>query len=167
MAVGQLFSQRFGYAVHALAYMASKPEGEITTLPELADWMQQLWPSASRTYLSTVLQQLARAGILRSHRGVAGGYSLAKRPAEITLRDVYIAMEGVRVDRCGLSLEAQCPRTGICNLSRRIASIEDEFLTLLDKHRLSAVARDLELRGNATGRNDRRTGGRKRARSRR
>lgn len=36
MAIGQFFSQRFGYGVHALAFIARKPHGELTTLPELA-----------------------------------------------------------------------------------------------------------------------------------
>ena len=54
MAVGQFFSQRFGYAVHALAFVARKPAGELATLPEVADWMRTIWPSASESYLSNV-----------------------------------------------------------------------------------------------------------------
>ena len=60
MAVGQFFSQRFGYGVHALAFIATKPAGELTTLPELAAWMKTIWPNASDTYLSNVVQRLAR-----------------------------------------------------------------------------------------------------------
>ena len=63
MALGQLFSQRFGYAIHALAYMAKKPMDTLTTLPELANWMRSVWPSASEAYLSNVIQRLARGGI--------------------------------------------------------------------------------------------------------
>ncbi len=73
MAGGQLFSQRFGYGVHALAFVAKKPAGELTTLPELAEWMRTIWPSVSETYLSNVVQRMARGRLLRSHRGIAGG----------------------------------------------------------------------------------------------
>ncbi len=148
MAVGQLFSQRFGYAAHALAYMAKKRFGEVTTLPELAAWMQSIWPSASRTYLSAVLQQLVRAGLVRSHRGVAGGYSLARPPEETSLREVYTALEGVQLDRCGLSLEPECPRQNICRLSLRIRTIEHDFLKLLAQHTLDKLARDLTVTTN-------------------
>ena len=150
MAVGQLFSQRFGYAAHALAYMAKKRFGEVTTLPELATWMQSIWPSASRTYLSAVLQQLVRAGLVRSHRGVAGGYSLARPPEQTSLREIYTALEGVQLDRCGLSLEPECPRQNICRLSLRIRTIEHDFLKLLERHTLDRLARDLTVTGNGT-----------------
>ena len=76
MASGQFFSQRFSYGLHALAYVATKPAGELTTLPELAKWMLTIWPNASDTYLSNVVQRMARGRLLRSHRGIAGGYSL-------------------------------------------------------------------------------------------
>ena len=62
MAIGQFFSQRFGYAVHALAYIAKKKPGELSTLPELADWMRTIWPNSSDSYLSNVVQRLARGG---------------------------------------------------------------------------------------------------------
>ena len=55
MAIGQFFSQRFGYAVHAIAFIARKPAGELATLPELADWMRTIWPDASDSYLSNVV----------------------------------------------------------------------------------------------------------------
>ncbi len=45
MSLGQMFSQRFGYAAHALAYMAKKPFGALTTLPEMAGWMQSVLAS--------------------------------------------------------------------------------------------------------------------------
>ncbi|HHK42942.1 MAG TPA: Rrf2 family transcriptional regulator, partial [Planctomycetaceae bacterium] len=99
MAVGQLFSQRFSYGLHALAYIATKPAGELTTLPELGEWMKTIWPSASSAYLSNVVQQLARGRLLRSHRGVSGGYSLARAATKITIRDVVEILEGVEVNR--------------------------------------------------------------------
>ncbi len=78
MASGQFFSQRFSYGLHALAYVATKPAGELTTLPELAKWMTTIWPSSSDTYLSNVVQRIARGKLLRSHSGNAGGYSLGR-----------------------------------------------------------------------------------------
>jgi Rrf2 family protein len=45
-------------------------------------------------YLKKRLQPLVRAGILTSTPGARGGYSLARRPEEITLMDVVAAVEG-------------------------------------------------------------------------
>ncbi|MBS2547678.1 Rrf2 family transcriptional regulator [Catenulispora sp. NL8] len=45
-------------------------------------------------YLKKRLQPLVRTGILTSTPGARGGYSLARRPEEITLMDVVAAVEG-------------------------------------------------------------------------
>ncbi len=145
MAGGQLFSQRFGYGVHALAFVAKKPAGELTTLPELAEWMRSIWPTVSETYLSNVVQRMARGRLLRSHRGIAGGYSLGRRAADISLRDVVELLEGVGLDpkRCGLSLEEKCPVKSRCTIQRRLASVERDFLTSLEKLSIEELANDI------------------------
>src|SRR5512135_3644933 len=45
-------------------------------------------------FLGKVLQKLARAGLLRSKRGRAGGFVLGRPASEITLADVVLAVEG-------------------------------------------------------------------------
>lgn len=131
MAVGQFFSQRFSYGLHALAYVATKPHGELTTLPELADWMRTIWPTSSETYLSNVVQRMARGRLLRSHRGVGGGYSLGRAAPKITLRDVAELLEGVDTNRCSLSLEDQCPVMGRCGIQRTLHRLEENYLRSL------------------------------------
>ena len=132
MSIGQFFSQRFGYGVHAIAYMATKPTGTLTTLPELAEWMRTIWPSASETYLSNVVQRMARGRLLRSHRGIAGGYSLARPADKITLRDVVELLEGVDIQRCTLSMGDVCPNEKRCSIRRRLGRIEEGFLASLE-----------------------------------
>ncbi|MCK5247801.1 Rrf2 family transcriptional regulator [Candidatus Bipolaricaulota bacterium] len=56
---------------------------------------------ASEAHIFKVLQQLVRAGLLRSKRGPHGGYVLARPADEITLMDVYEVFEGpMRKDGC-------------------------------------------------------------------
>jgi len=145
MSVGQFFSQRFGYGVHALAYIAKKKSGTLTTLPELAGWMQTVWPNASETYLSNVVQRMARGGLLRSHRGVAGGYSLAKPGDKLTLRDVVVVLEGVDLDRCGLSLESECPAGGHCSIQRKLRRLEMGYLKSLEEVTIAQLSKDISV----------------------
>jgi Rrf2 family protein len=146
MALGQLDSQRSGYAIHALCYMAKKSAGELTTLPELAEWLKSMWPATSETYLSNVIQRLARGGVLRSHRGIAGGYSLARSAKEITLRDVIELLEGVALDRCGLSLEGECPVEGFCRIQRKLRRIEEGYLSAMEQLSIAELAKDLTVK---------------------
>jgi Rrf2 family nitric oxide-sensitive transcriptional repressor len=144
MALG--FSQRFGYAAHALAYMAKKPAGALTTLPELAEWMRSVWSSASEAYLSNVIQRLARGGVLQSHRGIAGGYSLARAADRITLRDVAEVLEGVSLERCALSLGPSCPKQGGCAIQRTLRRVEEKYLQSLEEISLAEVAAEMSIK---------------------
>ena len=146
MAVGQFFSQRFGYAVHALAYVARKPAGELTTLPELADWMRTVWPNVSESYLSNVVQRLARGRLLRSHRGIAGGYSLGRAAIKISLRDLVELLEGVEVNRCGLSLEDVCPVQSRCSIQRKLSKLEEQYLESLEKVTIEELSHDIVVK---------------------
>jgi len=55
----------------------------------------------SPTYLSKVMRQLVKAGILRAHRGVTGGVTFQRPPAEITLLAIAEACQGrILADFC-------------------------------------------------------------------
>jgi Rrf2 family protein len=129
--------------------MAKKPHGDLTTLPELAKWVQSIWSPASPTYLSSVIQRLARGGVVRSHRGIGGGYSLARPASEISLRDLFELLEGVDLDRCSLSLEGACPVGGHCSIQRRLRRLENEFLLRMETVTIADLAKEVVRRVKA------------------
>lgn len=85
-------------------------------------------------YLEQLLLTLRRAGILQSKRGVKGGYTLARPPAEITLGAILRAVDGP-VEPIACLMEAPrkpCPREAVCALRgvwsdvhRAVAAIVD------------------------------------------
>ena len=59
-----------------------------------------------------ILRKLVMSGIVRSYKGVQGGYELARRPSEINLCEVIEAVDGpISISRC-LSEELPCSRPG-------------------------------------------------------
>lgn len=69
--------------------------------------------------VSKVLKALSRHGLLESHRGVNGGYCLAREPAEISVTEIIAAVDGpiamtdcLDVDGMACSLETFCPTRG-------------------------------------------------------
>lgn len=51
-----------------------------------------------------ILRKLCLADILRSHKGIQGGYELKRKPEEISLKDVIEAIDGpIAVSRCQIS----------------------------------------------------------------
>ena len=63
-------------------------------------------------YLEQLLGSLRKAGLVTTCRGAQGGYSLAKKPEEITVGEVITATEGpVRFCDCGTDSAACCQRS--------------------------------------------------------
>jgi Rrf2 family protein len=77
------------YAVRVAAELAAAADGELTKGDQLAKSQ-----SIPLNFLEHILTELRRAGIVRTRRGAAGGYQLARPAAEITVADVLRAVEG-------------------------------------------------------------------------
>lgn len=82
-------SRKFEYGLHAVTYLATKGNGRVVTVKEMADDI-----GFSQEFLSKAVQSLKRAGIVNSVQGVKGGYMLGKKEIEISLADVALAIEG-------------------------------------------------------------------------
>ena len=68
----------------------------------------------SLAYLEQIVGLLREGGVLESTRGVRGGYSLARSPAQITVGDVLRVLEGALVPIPCVSPEESCARTRYC-----------------------------------------------------
>ena len=76
------------YALYAALEMARVGAGVQVTASSVAQSY-----GVSETVLAKVFQQLVRKGIAVGTRGTRGGYSLARRPAEVTVLEVIQAFE--------------------------------------------------------------------------
>lgn len=77
-----MFSQTVEYALRAVVHLAYEAPAARTTA-QIADATQ-----VPRDYLAKILQGLAKKGIVATQRGVGGGVSLVKEPADLTILDV-------------------------------------------------------------------------------
>lgn len=119
-----MFSQTVEYALRTVVHLADKSPAAQTTDQIAA---ATLVPKA---YLSKVIQELARAGVVLSKRGVGGGVALVKDPKDLTILEVVNAVEPVqRIRHCPLELKAHGTR--LCPLHRRVddalADVERAF----------------------------------------
>jgi Rrf2 family nitric oxide-sensitive transcriptional repressor len=126
-----MISQTSEYALRAVVFLAENEPGQTTIA--IANATQV--PAA---YLSKVLQQLAKAGIVKSQRGIGGGFSMLKPPKKLTALDVVNAVDPiVRITKCPLNLEAHAIR--LCTLHRRL----DEATALMEKAFASTTIAEL------------------------
>ncbi|MBZ5551232.1 MAG: Rrf2 family transcriptional regulator [Acidobacteriia bacterium] len=122
------------YALRVMTRLAEFPRGNIVHLPALA--YSENIPSH---FLSKILQQLTHARFIKSHRGAAGGYSLEKDPAEISLLDVIEAIEGSIVLNQCLTPGIECERMSWCSIHEVCAEARASVLEIFRRVTLKDV----------------------------
>lgn len=99
------------YGFVLLSRLASDPE-RVVNAPDLAEECRLPLPMVSK-----ILKMLARAQLVRSHRGVKGGYSLARLPAEISADQIVRALEGpVALTVCIEGSPGECDLEAFCSV---------------------------------------------------
>jgi FeS assembly SUF system regulator len=97
------------YGIVLLSRMAAEP-GRQFNAPELAVEVQLPLPTVSK-----ILKLLGRDGLLVSHRGVKGGYSLARGPERITVAQIIGSLEGpIAMTECIEDGSDECLQQGHC-----------------------------------------------------
>jgi Rrf2 family transcriptional regulator, nitric oxide-sensitive transcriptional repressor len=108
-----MFSQTVEYALRAVVFLAHESPRACTT-DQIAT--ATLVPKA---YLSKVLQNLSRSGVVHSQRGIGGGMTLVKTPDQLTILEVVNAVEPIeRIQTCPLGLKSH--GVHLCPLHRRV-----------------------------------------------
>jgi len=80
--------RRVDYAVRALAFLAGQQAGAIVSRADIEK--SQDIPSF---YLSKIMKDLVAGGLVQSHIGSKGGFTLAKKAGAITIKDIYETVE--------------------------------------------------------------------------
>ncbi|MBI3665789.1 MAG: Rrf2 family transcriptional regulator [Acidobacteria bacterium] len=132
------------YAISAMAYIASQPRGRRCGVQEIS--RQQDIPIS---FLGKILQLLRRQGLLRSVRGIGGGYQLAVPAEQIRLVNIVTALgESTRQDQCLLHSKA-CAVENPCVLHNRLASLRSQFEEVLENTSVADLVSDSASGGDA------------------
>ncbi|MDA8211715.1 MAG: Rrf2 family transcriptional regulator [Clostridia bacterium] len=124
-------NQATDYAFRAVLFLAKQRSGKVVEAQTIAE--QEVIPMR---FLLKIMPSLIKAGIVKSLRGVGGGYFLSKSPREITFLDVVEAMEGrIHINRC-LEDNGYCSKQGAptCQIHRSLAAIQANLVAELKNH---------------------------------
>ena len=135
------FTRAADYAVRVVSYLANA-NGTISRSQSIA-----AATDIPDSFLAKILGQLSRAGIVHSHRGARGGFTLAVEAHELTLLDVVEAMEGpLRLNLC--ATPEPCVFTGICPIQKAWDEAEVTLRNSLRSYKileLAKLSRDAQL----------------------
>ena len=87
------FTTRTEYGLLCMVHLAKHAEKGPLCIKDIAATENYPVP-----YLEKILQALRHAGLVTAHHGNRGGYTLARKPSEITLKEVIDALEGGTFD---------------------------------------------------------------------
>lgn len=118
--------------------MARQPSERLVLVSEISK--KQNIPE---TFLAKIFQRLSKAGLLRSSRGLKGGFSLGKPANKITMREVIEALEGpIALNRCLLK-EGECGEEAVCPIHQVWEKAQERFLEILDRTTMEDLAKQM------------------------
>jgi len=99
------------YGIVLMSRMAQRLD-EVVNANDLSEETVLPLPTVSK-----VLKLLARSGLLESHRGVHGGYMLARRPEDISIAEVISVLEGpIAITECVDDAPGECHHESVCRV---------------------------------------------------
>jgi Rrf2 family iron-sulfur cluster assembly transcriptional regulator len=131
-----LLSRTSSYAVRAAIHLADRPEASPLPVGDIAEAL-----GVPRNYLSKILHQLARSGVLVSVRGPGGGFRLARPPERTCLADIVAASEPQRLDRRCLLGRPECSDADPCPAHDSWQSLADAITRFLNDTTLDDLRR--------------------------
>lgn len=129
-------NQATDYAFRAVLFLAGQPPGKVVEAQQIS--RQEVIPMR---FLLKIMPSLIKAGVVRSQRGVGGGYMLAKTPSEINFLDIVEAIEGpIHINRC-LEDYSYCSKKGApeCQVHRALADIQQKLVRDLESHKIADI----------------------------
>jgi Rrf2 family protein len=89
-------------------------------------------------------------GLLASHQGTRGGYTLSKAPSSISVADIIQAIDGpLTVTACSTEDE-QCEQFNRCNVRDPLWRIKDRIIAALATVSLAEIASEVPLQADVS-----------------
>jgi Rrf2 family protein len=123
------------YGVRVMVHLANLAANERALLPALAEAT-----GAPVSFLSKVLQRLARAKLIRSWRGPAGGFGISSGGRGASMRDVIEAIDGPMCLNVCLASGNSCGRKAWCPAHPVWREAQEAMLKVLSKALIADLA---------------------------
>ncbi|RMH65555.1 MAG: Rrf2 family transcriptional regulator [Calditrichaeota bacterium] len=122
-------SKKTEYAIIALVDMAGQEHKEPVPVKAMAEAY-----AIPGELLGKILQTLKKAGLVLSIQGTKGGYLLARKPEDIFLSEIVVAIEGpIALMSCYSELNCDCVQFTRCTIKSPLQFIQKEIRNYFEK----------------------------------
>lgn len=133
-----LLNKTSEYGIRAMLYLAQAGGDGYISAGDIGKHL-----NISAHFLTKIMQQLTAAGLVKSYRGPNGGLAIAREPASISVRDVYVALEGDSLfTECVLGLPG-CGNRKPCPFHDRWAEARERISGMMGDQTLADLGNDL------------------------
>jgi Rrf2 family protein len=119
-------TKKADYGLIALKYLAEHPETPAVSAKDVADTY-----GIPPQLLAKVLQRLTKSGLLRSHAGMNGGYSLAQDARQISAYEVIHSIDGPFFITSCVKGAKPCELTPSCTVREPLARVNETIAGVL------------------------------------
>ena len=142
-----MISQKARYALRALLFLAARGDTIPVQISEIAKSEK-----IPRKFLEAILLELKKTGIVRSHRGRSGGYSLGRPAKDISFADVLRVTDGPLALSPCVSVMAyrkcdDCFDEAVCGIRKVMAVARDATAEVLESRSLASAAAQMRRSG--------------------
>ena len=142
-----MLSQKSRYALRALLVLAGRSETGPMQISEIASVA-----GVPRKFLEQILLELKKPGIVHSHRGRLGGYSLGRPAKDISFADVLRVTDGPLALSPCVSVMAyrkcdDCFDEAVCGIRKALLAARDATAEVLESRSLAAAASQMRRAG--------------------
>ena len=149
-----MITQKMKYALKALLVLADEAEKgkpEALTIEEIARRSD-----TPKRFLEHILLEIRNAGVIASTRGRSGGYSLIKKPAEVSLSELLRMIDGPIAPLPCLSRRAyqrcdDCSDEATCRIRKVFAEVFWSYLVIIESLTLEDMLRSDEASARLLG----------------
>ena len=129
------------YSIRAVLYLAEKYPAAVVPKEEICQ-AEGITPA----FLTKILQPLIHRGLVRSKRGVSGGFALAQDPERITLLDVMDAVEEPMILNICLLEGKPCERECTCPVHDLWVEARDKLAEVFSRRTVADLVRERKRR---------------------
>lgn len=125
------FTKAEAYGLFGIIHLARQAPGKVTPLSEISENQD-----VPEKFLAKIFQSLSKSGIIRSHRGVKGGFSLARPASEISFREVVEIIHGPYFLAKCFNIEEICDRKN-CPVKVLLEKAQDALMEVFEEHTIA------------------------------
>lgn len=129
------FTKAEEYGLFGLIYLAKQAGNGVSTLREISQAQD-----VPDKFLAKIFQNLTKAGIIKSHRGVRGGFTLARPARKISVAEVFDAIQANEDPiKCVINRK-DCPKKYSCPVRELVMEGRRHMFSYYGKHTIQSLA---------------------------